>query len=252
MTLPRKIFVWLLFSPALLPLVFYSGLMYPFMTPKTLLLRALGLVALALFVYLVGAGESFYWARLKSKLAWIPGALLVVAYITSIIGIDFYRSFWSIYARGDGLLTLTVIVGFFYLVLLSADKGFSTRLYTLAAWVGSGAALFAILQWIKLAGINLPIYADPVNRLGGTLGNAEFLASYLCLTFFVTLVAARSYSKQWRLVLWCGAGLQLLAVVLTATRGSFVALGVVLMLALSYWGWWQPTEKNQTGTFRKY
>jgi len=87
---------WLLLAPAVLPLVYVNGLLYPFVAPKTLLFRALGIVALAAFCYLAFSGREFYWSRLRNKLAWIPAALLVVAYATSLIGVDFYHGFCDI------------------------------------------------------------------------------------------------------------------------------------------------------------
>src|SRR3989344_5219351 len=98
-----KWFPWLLLAPAVLPLIYVDGLLYPYVAPKTLLFRALGIIVLAAFTYLALSGREFYWSRLRQRLAWIPAALLFVAYATSLLGVDFYHSFWSVYDRGDGL-----------------------------------------------------------------------------------------------------------------------------------------------------
>lgn len=140
----EKAFPYLLLAPALLPLLYIDGLLYPYLTPKTILLRAFGIVLAAAFAFLLLAGREFFWARLKQKVTWIPGALLLVAYGTSLIGVDFYHSFWSIFDRGDGLLTLSVIVAYFYAVLLFAERGFFERLAKVAAWVGSLVALYTV------------------------------------------------------------------------------------------------------------
>ena len=104
-------------------------MLYPFVAPKTLLFRALGIVVLAAFFYLAFSGRELYWGRLRNKLSWIPAALLVVAYAMSLLGVDFYHSFWSVYDRGDGLLTLTTAVVFFYSTLLFVDRNFLPRLF---------------------------------------------------------------------------------------------------------------------------
>src|SRR3989344_1403331 len=122
-----RAFPWILLAPTVLPLLYIEGLLYPFVAPKTLLFRALAIVAAAAFAYLALSGGRFYWTRLRQWTSWIPGTLLAVAYATSLVGIDFYHSFWSIYDRGDGLLTLTAAPLFFYLILLYADRK-STRL----------------------------------------------------------------------------------------------------------------------------
>ncbi len=229
---------WLLLAPALLPLVYLDGLLYPYVAPKTLLFRALGIVLLAAFAYLALSGNKFYFERLKQKISWIPAALLLVAYTTSILGTDFYHSFWSVFDRGDGLLTLSVAVLFFYVILLSADKIFLRRLFAIAAWVGSAAALYVVLQWVQVAsGVNLLYIEGTKGRLGGTLGNAAFLASYLGMTVWAGLATVREYRGMWRNVLYVGIALQFAAIIIAATRGTMLALLVVGLFTLLYLAW---------------
>src|SRR5262249_36912683 len=114
----------LLLAPALLPLLYPRGFLYPHMLPKVLAFRSLGILVLAALLFLVFARKELHFERLRQKIAWIPAALLAVAYLTSIAGADFYRSFWSNLERGDGLLTFTVAVLFFYAILLHADARF--------------------------------------------------------------------------------------------------------------------------------
>jgi len=246
MRIPEKVYGWVLFLPALLPLFYVEGMMYPLMTPKTLALRAFGIIALALFTYLALAGKSFYWGRMRRWETWIPGALLAVAYLASLLGADFYHSFWSTFERGDGLLTLSVCVGYFYLVLLSADTSWLKRLFQTVAWVGSLAALYLVLQWlVSLEVVNLPFIVKPNGRVGGTMGNAAFLASYLGMALFMTVAAAREHVGRIRLLLYAGAALELLAIFLAATRGTLLALFSVGILWLLYYAG-KGMEKSRT------
>ncbi len=231
-------FDWLLLAPALLPLVYVNGLLYPFVAPKTLLFRALGIILFAACAYLILSGHALYWNRLRRRLAWIPAALLLVAYATSLLGVDFYHSFWSVYDRGDGLLTLTVAVLFFYATLLSADRTFLPRLCTLVAWVASLVSAYVVLQWLgEISGINFSFIAETSGRLGGTLGNAAFLAGYLGMTLWATLARAADSKGFLRKVYYAGAILQLLAIVLAATRGTLLALFLVGFCTLLYLAW---------------
>src|SRR3989344_8260866 len=143
-----RVFPYLLLAPAVYAIVFFDGLLYPYLTPKTLLFRGTMVLALALFAALVLAQRSFYFARLKEPVAWIPGALLVFAYVSSLFGVDFYHSFWSIFDRGDGLLTLTTAVVFFYGTLLYADRNFLPRLFKVVAWVATAVSAYVVLQWL--------------------------------------------------------------------------------------------------------
>ncbi len=219
----ERAYPWLLTAPALLPIVVWGGLIYPYLVSKTLLFYTLSLFSLAAFVLLATHGRAFYWTRLARRETWIPAALLVLAYGTSLAGLDLYRSFWSIFARGDGLLMLASVVADFYLILIYVDRAFFERLLRIVAVVGSFVALYGIGEWMTGGG-----------RIGGLIGNAAFFAGYLDITFFATLAAARALSPGWRRVAFIGAVLQVIAIILTATRGTILALGVAGFLYLAY------------------
>ncbi len=219
----ERSYPWLLLSPVLLPLVMWSGLIYPYLVPKILLFYAISFISFGAFVLLVTYGRAFYWGRLSRWEAWIPGALLLLAYISSYYGLDFYRSFWSLFIRGDGLLMITCAVGSFYLILLYADRMFFERLLRAVAAVASFVAVYGIGEWLVNGG-----------RTGSLLGNAAFFAGYLGIAFFATLVAAHTLSQGWRRTAYIGAVLQVIAIVLTATRGTMIALIVVSIVTLTY------------------
>ncbi|OGG49951.1 hypothetical protein A2763_00320 [Candidatus Kaiserbacteria bacterium RIFCSPHIGHO2_01_FULL_54_36] len=249
----RKALPYLLLSPALLPLIYIDGLLYPFVAPKTLLFRSLGVVVLSLFAYLALSGQEFYWNRLRNKLTWIPAALLLVAYATSFIGIDFYRSFWSVFDRGDGLLTLSAAVLFFYCTVLYADWRFLRRLFTIVALVGTTVSAYVVLQWLgEMAGIRFPLIAENRGRVGGTLGNAAFLAGYLGMTLWATLAVASDSRGFWRKFYYGAAALQFLAIILSATRGTLLALFVVGFATLLYLAWNPSTSLGAGGRASRY
>ena len=219
----ERAYPWLLLAPAILPVVIWNSLIYPYLVPKTLLFYALSFLAVGAFGLLVAHGRAFFWSRLASKETWIPVALLVLAYIASAFGLDFYRSFWSLFVRGDGLLMLTCAVADFYLILLYADRSFFRRLLYAISVIGTFVAVYGIAEW-------LPDHS----RIGSLLGNAAFFAGYLGMTFFATLAASRSLSLSWRRAAIIGAVLQVVAIVLTATRGTMLALGVAFVAFLMW------------------
>src|SRR3989344_8601772 len=169
----KQAFPYILIAPAVLPLVYVSGVLYPYIAPKTFLFQSIGIVALATFVYLALAGYSFFYGRLRSPTTWIPGALLIITYVTSFLGIDFYQSFWGLFGRGDGLLTFTVITLFFYLIVLSADRTFFERFAKIVAVVAGTIATIAVLQWATTIAGGGAWFLPPVSgRIGSTLGHA--------------------------------------------------------------------------------
>src|SRR3989344_5136105 len=211
----ERAYPWLLLAPVLLPVIIWGGLIYPYLVPKTLFFYAISSVTVGAFVILAANGRAFYYARLSYWESLIPALLLLVAYGTSFIGIDFYKSFWSLFIRGDGLLMLTCAVGSFYLILLYADRKFFERLLKTLAAVASFVAIYGIGEWLVNGG-----------RIGSLLGNAAFFAGYLGIAFFATLLAAHALSGSWRMAAYIGAALQVVAIVLTATRGTIIALMV--------------------------
>lgn len=244
----ERAYPWLLLAPVILPVVVWSGCIYPYLVPKTLLFYALSLVSAGMFAVLVAHGRTFFWPRLAQWEVWIPGALLALAYGTSLVGADFYRSFWSLFVRGDGLLMLTCAVASFYLIILSADRTFFTRLLYAASSVGTFVAVYGIGEWLFARG-----------RIGGLLGNAAFFAGYLGITFFATLIASRTLSGQWKRFAIAGAVLQVIAITLSATRGTMLALGVAFFVALVHlatrskgksrtWSAWLLVALVTTGT----
>lgn len=233
-------FPYLLTLPAVLPLVYVSGLVYPYITTKTFLLQTTGILALSAFAYLALSGHAFFYGRLRSRISWIPAALLGVAYATSALGIDFYRSFWGLFDRGDGLLTLTVITAFFYLILISADRQLFERLTKTVAVVAGLVALIAVLQWSSAAlGGTAPFLPPVSGRIGSTFGNAAFLAGYLGMTLFVIGIALAGARGAWRRTYQVAAVLSVLAILLAATRGTILALlaaGVAALLLVALKG----------------
>lgn len=226
---------YILIAPAVLPLVYISGVLYPYVTPKTFLLQGIGMVALAAFAYLTLAGQPFFFGRLRARATWIPALLLIVTYVTSFFGIDFSQSFWGIFARGDSLLTSTVITIFFYLIVLSADRTLPERLIKLVAMVAGVVAAIAVLQWSTTMMGGGAWFLPPVSgRIGSTLGNAAFLAGYLGMALFVILIALRDSFGFWRRIYTSAAILSVLAIIFAATRGTILALLVSGTAALIY------------------
>ncbi len=230
-----RIFPYLLLAPAVLPLVYVGGLVYPYVATKTFLLQGIGIIALAVFVYLALSGHPFFYGRLRSMFSWIPALLLAVAYVASMFGIGFYRSFWGLFDRGDGLLTLTVITTFFYLILISADRKLLERLTKTIAVVAGIVAAIAVLQWIEtMFGAKVSFLPPVSGRIGSTFGNAAFLAGYLGMALFVILIALRDSTGFWRRAYQIVAVLSALAILFAATRGTIFALLAAVAVALVF------------------
>lgn len=231
----ERVFPYVLLATAILPLVVIHGMLYPYVAPKTILLRGLAVVALALFSYLALSGRSFFFSRLRNPITWIPGILLLIAFISTVMNADFYHGLWSNFDRGDGVLTLASVTVLYYLVLVYAGKQFFSQFLRVVAFTGSLVAIYACLQWVSITlGVSLSFVTVSSGRIGSTFGNAAFLAAYLGMTFFITLIVARQSQGVWKKIAYNGATFQIIGILITATRGTLVALIISGILALMY------------------
>ena len=228
-----KIRNWALLAPALIPLVYLDIFFYPLVATKAFFFRIAISVAVLAGTYFLYKGGKVHVERFKSFWAWIPAALLAAAYITAFFGIDFYHSFWSVFDRSAGLLAMTYGTLYLYLLVLFVSKDFIWKFLKLTAGVASVVGAYAIVQWLgDVSSISIPLLLEADGRIGGTIGNAAFLAGYLGLTFFLTLIVAKKNSKaDWY---YAGALIQIIAIILTATRGTILALIAMLGIAFLY------------------
>lgn len=224
---------WLLLLVAVTPLLYIGGVYYPFVVPKVIYFRTLvELVVVLLVIYAVYTRDGLPLAIFKKKITWVPLVFLGFSYISALFGLDFYHSFWSIFERMDGLVTLTHLIVYFYAVLLVFNKEDWQKFFVVNGVVAVLVGLYAVLQHYGFSW-----FQDTADaRVRGTIGNAAFLASYLGIMFFLALYLAReAKTVLMRRLWWCGAGLSLIVILLTQTRGAIVAGGVSLVVFLVWW-----------------
>lgn len=230
-----KIFPYLLIAPAILPLVYVSGLVFPYISVKIFLLWGFGIVATSIFTYLALTGREFFYSRLRDPISWIPIVLLIIEYVASYYGMGFYHSFWGLFERGDGLLTSTIITALFYLLLISSDRPLLEKLVKTVLVIAGAVAGIAVLQWITTIFGGTSAFLPPVTgRIGSTLGNAAFLAGYLGMALFVSLIVMRDSVGRWLTISRTVIVLSILAILFAATRGTILALLAASFIAVVY------------------
>lgn len=235
---------WSLLLVAVTPLLYVGGVYYPFVVPKVIYFRTLTEIAVVLLAcYAAYARENLNLAILKNKITWVPLIFLGFSYLSAFLGLDFYHSFWSIFERMDGLVTLTHLVLYFYAVLLVFSKEDWKKFFVINGIVAGLVGLYAVLQHYGFSW-----FQDTVDvRVRGTIGNAAFLASYLGIMFYLALYLAREAKTVLvRRVWWCIAGLSLIVIAMTQTRGALVAGALSLVVFLVWWGLTVSEKKYRT------
>ena len=214
-----------IFAVPFLAFIVSSSMFFPFITGKNFSFRIIVEAMTALWLVLM-----LFDARYKPRKSWVLAMLAIfvgVVALSSLLGENFYRSFWSNYERMEGLVTYLHLLAYF-LVLAGTMKTeriwnrlFHTTLFASAIIAFYGVSqLFGILQ------------THQGNRLDATLGNASYLAVYMIFHIFLAMALfyrARDYRKWIYLFIII---LESFVLYHTATRGAI--LGTIGGLFISW------------------
>ncbi|PIV12636.1 MAG: hypothetical protein COS47_01530, partial [Candidatus Nealsonbacteria bacterium CG03_land_8_20_14_0_80_36_12] len=173
------------------PLIINSKFFFPFVGPKSLYFMGLLEIILAAWIVLI-VFRPKYRPTFNSLLATLI-IFLAVFVLSSILGADLSRSFWSKFERMTGLLMQFHLFAFF-LVLSSTFKekkdynpptalleGTWLKIFGVSVFT---AVLMSVLSLLPEIGLkNFLLTA----RGGATIGNTSFLATYLLFNLFLAI-----------------------------------------------------------------
>lgn len=171
------------------------------------------------------------WQRLKlyskSLMTYSILIFFCILILTSLSGVNFYKSFWGNYERMMGVWMYGHLI-LFYLILITTIRSAEqwTKLFYTTAFSGF---LVALIGFFEMFSKNAPIRAE------STFENATFLAQYLLISFFILLLLLM-HDKKIRFrsaFLITTLGFILLTTFFTASRGAFLGLATGSFLALT-------------------
>ncbi|WP_313127153.1 hypothetical protein, partial [Proteiniclasticum ruminis] len=153
------------------------------------------------------------------------GAYVLLAGIATVLSISPYISFWGSSYRHDGFLALILYV-FAYLMARNA-KGIQRYFFQALTVTSVLVSIYAILQFYKIDPVPHRIYhMDWVGLAFSTMGNPNFLGSYLTLSLPVPLYLYFYKEKKAGLAAYMIIFLALLA---TRTRGAWIGSFIGLL-----------------------
>lgn len=216
-----------IFLIPLVPFIVASPFFFPFITGKNFAFRIIVEVVVALWVLLALRDPSV--RPRKSALLYVIVAFVAALALSDAVGENPAKSFWSNFERMEGWISLIHFAAYFVVMssMLNAE-----RLWR-AFWNTSigVSALLSVYGLFQLGGA-LTINQGGV-RVDATFGNATYLAVYMLFHFFITILAAGTWTKN-ALVRVAYAGalvLQAVMIFYTATRGTILGLVGGLFLA---------------------
>jgi O-antigen ligase len=221
------------------PSVFWLGPRNPFGPPKAIVL-ALSTACILLGLALsLDAVVSLASAVRRSSLAWAIGVLVAVGVLATLTAVDVRQAFLGSYPDYRGLVSVIAyaVVGAGAVVLWQREAG--------ARWLGRSTVVCA--YWVCGLGLLdrlamlpaglLRVLGDP-GRLGSTLGNSSNFGAFLgVLLPLVVWVALRDDDSSWRIAAWFATGLASVSLVLTLSRGAWLAAIVAVVLGVGLLVW---------------
>lgn len=210
------------FAALFTPLIMSQNFFFPFVCPKTIFFRILVDVIFSAYIVLALFHRKY---RPKINSLFIVVALfLLVLILTSVVGVNFERSFWSTFERMTGLLTFFHLFGFF-IVLTSVFKKRE--------------------DWEKILGVSVVVgiilslyilFFDTVStRGGGTLGNTSFMAAYLLFDIFFAFILLLSKKDFARIFAVLSLFIMIPILLSSTCRAGIAAFfGGIFLLTLGY------------------
>ncbi len=236
----QRIFYWAylagFFAILLLPALNVPPLFFPAAWGQSILFKIIFTVVVVIFI-----AEVLLKVRpardviVKLRRAWLPltfFGLISVAYIlATIFSLQPHFSFWGDPARAGGTLNFLLLQIFGVLTFLVVKEHDWKKVLNVAFAGGVIVCLIAISQQFGL--IDNDILIHYANRPPGTLGNTDFLATYLLLLFFPALVLGLKEAHHVKRMFYFGSALFFITViVLTISRAAYlgVAAGIFYFL----------------------
>lgn len=209
-----------------LPLFVYRSVLYPYIFSKIIVFQVIVEILLVAWLFLLIYGSRKYRLNFRQPLLLSLSIFILVLIISSFVGVDLERSWWSIQERMTGIITLL----HFYLWFLILASVFSRKkdwLFLIKTTLISSflVGLYGLGQKIGLSFL----LKDGAIRMSATLGNPDFLGVYALLSIFLAgILFLESRQRFWKFLgIFLGL-FNLLILFLTATRGAILAFGFSL------------------------
>ncbi len=205
---------------------------FPFIVPKIVAFRSLTMLMLGIFVVILANNWKKYRTILTAPMLAV---LLFFASFTisTISGVDWYRSFWDNHERMLGLFTIVHYI-IFFIVLTSTIKKWETWRRLMLVFLGAGSIvmLLAVVQKVN------PEFL--INRGSGrvsaTLGNAIYLGGYgMFIAFLAALVFIKEKTTGWKVYAAISGLLGIFGIFASGTRGAFLGFAAGIgVLCIGY------------------
>ncbi len=225
------------------PLIVFQGVFFPFVVTKTLVFEALVLIASFFWLYLWIKNPARYAPRITSLVLAISLYIFVML-IAGFGGLNFWKSFWSVFERMDGIFTWIMLFVFFLLL----DVFYQSRKdWILFFRLMLFASIWADLQAMNFFGIFSGTFKLSTHIIG-LFGSPIYVGVYalfhitLSVLLFSFLFSSDTKMKNarpliknpWTFFYAAGFLINVLTLLLSFSRGPIVGffIGCIVFISL--------------------
>ena len=225
-----------------LPLLVYRPVLYPYVFSKILSFQVIVEIIFVAWLFLALYIKKEYRLNWKNPLVIALTTFMGILFLTSLVGVDFSKSFWSTQERMIGIITLLHFYTFF-IVLISTfkTKKDCQRIIWLSLICSVLVGLYGMGQKIGLEFL----LEGSLRRMTATFGNPDFLGVYalvhIFLSGFLFYLQKRRPGKIFAIFFLL---FNLSTLFLTATRGAFVGFGAGIIFGLIYFTFSKQFKKR--------
>jgi O-antigen ligase len=209
-----------------IPLITNSNFLFPFIFPKALVFRVVVSLIFLFYSFLVYLNRE-YLPKLNI-IFWLIFSFVIISFISSLFGVDFYLSFWGDIERSEGLILWLHLLTYFIVVSgVLKDEKIWLIYFDISLFSSLLLSLFALAQIFKIESV---LNTTGV-RISSTIGNPAFLAAYLIfqLAFCAYLFIKRpNLLKIYYVILFLFFSY---IIIETQTRGAAVGLAAAFLVS---------------------
>lgn len=223
-----KIIKYCIYASAFVPLIIFSQFISPFHFGKVVVFRSL--VEIMAVLYLLLIWRFPYYLPKTNKIFWSFFGFVLIFSLTTLTSIQRYESFWGSLERMGGLWTFWHYFIFFVITSsIIRNKKDWLMLFNIMIIAGIISAFYGFGQKT-----DMKFFVGGGNRarIFGTIGNTALFAGYQLLILFLslTMLLKRVNTQREKFLYGLGFIITSIAVLMTAVRGSVLALGAGVLL----------------------
>ena len=227
----------------LLPLVFITVVIFPFVFSKLIFFQVL--VGLTFPAYLALVWMEPSYRPKKHVLFFAILAYFVAIGLSVVFAVDPYRAWWGNQERMNGLFTLLHFLAWLTMTvgIVKTWEQWKTLLHYQVG-LSEIMAIVAILQKINPNLLLFP--AGP--RVGGLLDNPIYMAAYQIFNFFfLALLFWKNPNRNWRVAYGLILVVDIIAFILAQSRGALMGLAAGIVAFAFYTALFTTNKKIKNG-----